>query len=513
MNRFVSLFLTVLLLGLTLFSPASAGELSPSADKRASAMMERLLTGRLQEAQADSLQDWISGTLANDAGLGAEWYVLGLSQHGSYDFSAYTDQLRRYLDNTTVRSATSRQKYALAFLASGASDPYITAVMEDSIGQQGIMSWIYGLHLLTNGQTSTSYTADDVLAQLLVLQLPDGGWAVSGNTADVDVTAMALQALAPYMDTANVSSAIDRALALLMVRQQDSGGYMSYGTDNPESCAQVLTALSALGIDALQDARFIRDGHDLLDAMQRFQLEDGSFSHTLGGESSTTATMQTFYALIAYDRCVQGLSPLYVLDQPLPAVPAKAELSGKAIAVLSIIGLSLLLCIVLFLLHKRHWKNFAAVGLTALLAIGFVLVTNFQTADSYYTVALTKENTIGNVTLTIRCDTVAGRADHIPADGVILAETSFPIAQGDTVYTILTEAARAYGIPMENTGARGMAYIAGINNLYEYDFGDLSGWMYAVDNESPSVGCDQYVLRDGQKIQWLYTTNLGYDLK
>lgn len=513
MNRFVSLFLTVLLLGLTLIFPASAGEFSPSADERASAMMDRLLAGRLQEAQADSLQDWISGALANDAGLGAEWYVLGLSQHGSYDFSAYADHLRSYLANTTVRSATSRQKYALAFLASGASDPYISATMEDSIGQQGVMSWIYGLHLLTNGQTSTAYTADDVLAQLLSLQLPDGGWAVSGDTADVDVTAMALQALAPYADTDNVSSAIERALALLMVRQQDSGGYMSYGTDNPESCAQVLTALSALGIDALQDARFIRNGHDLLDAMQRFQLEDGSFSHTLGGTSSATATMQVFYALIAYDRCIQSLSPLYVLDAPSSAVPAKAELSGKAIAVLSITGLSLFLCLLLFLLHKRHWKNFVAVGLTALLTIVFVLITDFQTADSYYTTTLPKENAIGTVTLTIRCDTVAGQADHIPADGVILAETSFPIAQGDTVYTILTEAARAYGLPMENTGTLGMAYIAGINNLYEYDFGDLSGWMYAVDGESPSVGCDQYILHDGQQIQWLYTTNLGYDLK
>lgn len=514
MKRICTFLLVLLLLVQALVMPASAGELSPA--DRVQPVLDAILSYHMNAAGASSTQDWISGALADQAGTGAEWYVFALSQSGSYDFAPYVAQLRAYLADTAVRSATSRQKYALAFLAAGADDPFIAATMEDAIGQQGVMSWVYGLHLMTNGRTSSAFTPEDAIATLLSLQLEDGGWAITGTVSDVDVTAMVLQALAPYEDTDDVSAAIQRALTLLSSRQSIDGCYSSYGVENPESCAQVLTALSALGIDALQDPRFTPGGNTLLDAMLRFQLEDGSFAHTEGGTFSATATSQVFYSLIAYQRCMKGLSPLYVLDTEASAAQPsvmKTALSSKAIAVCVIAGAALIACVLLFILRKRHRKNFAAVLLVAVLISGFVLVTDFQTADGYYTAdAIVKENVIGTVTLCIRCDTVAGRGDHIPADGVILPDTTLPIAQGDTVYTILTEAARAHGIPMENSGAAGMAYIAGIAHLYEYDFGDLSGWMYYVDGDSPSVGCDQYVLHGGETIQWLYTTALGNDL-
>lgn len=514
MKRICSFLLVLLLLVQALVMPASAGELSPA--DRVQPVLDAILSYHMNTAGVSSTQDWISGALADQAGTGAEWYVLALSQSGSYDFAPYVAQLRTYLADTTVRSATSRQKYALAFLAAGADDPFIAATMEDAIGQQGVMSWVYGLHLMTNGCTSSAFTPEDAIATLLSLQLEDGGWAITSTVSDVDVTAMVLQALAPYEDTDDVSAAIQRALTLLASRQSIDGCYSSYGVENPESCAQVLTALSALGIDALQDPRFTPGGNTLLDAMFRFQLEDGSFAHTEGGTFSATATSQVFYSLIAYQRCMKGLPPLYVLDAEVNAAQPsvmKTALSGKTIAVCVIAGAALIVCAVLFILRKRHWKNFAAVLLATVLISGFVLVTDFQTADGYYTAdAIVKENVIGTVTLCIRCDTVAGRGDHIPADGVILPDTTFPVAQGDTVYTILIEAARAHGIPMENSGAAGMAYIAGIAYLYEYDFGDLSGWMYYVDGDSPSVGCDQYVLHGGETIQWLYTTALGNDL-
>jgi len=141
-----------------------------------------------------------------------------------------------------------------------------------------------------------------------------------------------------------------------------------------------------------------------------------------------------------------------------------------------------------------------------------VYVTDFQSADSYYSAAVTKEKVIGSVTLTIRCDKVAGQAAHIPEDGLLLPETSLPIAVGDTVYTILTDAARAHGIHMEASGAQGMMYIHGIGNIYEFDFGDLSGWVYTVNGESASVGVDQYVLKPGDKVEFHYTLELGKDI-
>ena len=58
-----------------------------------------------------------------------------------------------------------------------------------------------------------------------------------------------------------------------------------------------------------------------------------------------------------------------------------------------------------------------------------------------------------------------------------------------------------------------MAYIAGINYLYEFDFGELSGWTYRVNGEVPSVGCDKYELKDGDKVEWIYTCELGKDIR
>ena len=84
---------------------------------------------------------------------------------------------------------------------------------------------------------------------------------------------------------------------------------------------------------------------------------------------------------------------------------------------------------------------------------------------------------------------------------------------GDSVYDILIEAARKYNIQMENNGSADMVYISGINYLYEFDFGDLSGWVYHVNGIAPSVGCGEYVLSDGDTIEWLYTCNLGNDIK
>ena len=81
------------------------------------------------------------------------------------------------------------------------------------------------------------------------------------------------------------------------------------------------------------------------------------------------------------------------------------------------------------------------------------------------------------------------QGDYIPADGVMLAAVTVPFRDGDTVYDILIAAARQYRLQIDATGSAGMEYIAGINYLYEFDLGELSGWTYRVNGTSPSVGC------------------------
>lgn len=131
---------------------------------------------------------------------------------------------------------------------------------------------------------------------------------------------------------------------------------------------------------------------------------------------------------------------------------------------------------------------------------------------------MVKQDLIGQVTLEIRCDRVAGEAHDpaLPESGTLLAETVFPLAEGETVYDILIQAAQQAGLLLDCRGTAGngrLAYVAGIQGLYEFDFGDLSGWVYHVNGQSPDVGCGAYVLADGDRIQWLYSRELGNDVK
>lgn len=452
---------------------------------------------------AEDTQAWIDGKLTQSAGMGSEWYILALSQCGTYDLSAYRAALLNYLGAHKVASATSRQKYALVLLATGGSDAFVDATMEDAIGQQGIISYVFGLHLLNNGCISSAHTADSVAAQLLSMQLEDGGWALTGGVSDADVTAMVLQALAPYQGLPQVNGAVQAALGLLSARQLAAGDFASYGISNAESTAQVLIALCSLGIDCTQDERFIKNGCTVLDGLNRYRLEDG-YCHTLDGERNATASAQGFLAQAAWQRMQAGQGSIFLLDKH------PAPLGWQAIASMGIVGAAVIVCLVLALLHKRSWKNYAAVILSASALVFGVFSLDIQSASSYYTPEATAQaEIIGTVSLSIRCDTVAGQAEHLPADGIILAETAYPLAQGDTVLDVLTRASKAAGLRMDVSGS---GYVAGIQYLYEFDFGDLSGWMYQVNGEMANVGCNQYLLQDGDIITWRYTCNMGSDL-
>ena len=498
-----------LLLCLLLIHPLAAG----AQDSAAEEVLKDILAFKMSQSDAKNVSDWVSSALPGMMGAGGEWYAIGLVQSGEYDLSVARASLVDYLVTHTVRAAATRQKLALTLLALGDEHDYIQKTLADSIGKQGLMSWTWGLHLLNNGCESPDFTSEDCIKALLALRKEDGGWAITGNQADADATAMVLQALAPHRDRAEIADAIERALSLLSSMQTQRGGFSSYGVENAESAAQVIIALCALGVDPLHDARFIKNDITVVDALEAYKLPGGGFSHEHGGVCNENATAQAFLANVAYERFRTGLGSLYLLDDdPAPGTMQK-EWSWQSYAAAAIGGVAVLLCMVMLVMDKRHPKNFLAVAVVAAVLIGGVFLLDVQSADSYYSTAVTKAEAIGSITLTIRCDKVAGRAAHIPADGVILAEAALPIAAGDTVYTVLTDAARSYGFHMEASGANGMMYIHGIGNIYEFDFGDLSGWLYMVNDDIFSVGVDQYVLSPGDKVELHYTLELGKDIQ
>ena len=138
-----------------------------------------------------------------------------------------------------------------------------------------------------------------------------GGWALSGSNPDPDMTAMALQALAPYRTDPAVSAAVSRGVEVLSALQNQSGGYSSWGTVNAESIAQVIVALTALEIDPATDSRFVKTNGNTVTALLQFYVDGGGFSHTLGSGVNGMATDQSGYALVAYDRFVNGKTSLY----------------------------------------------------------------------------------------------------------------------------------------------------------------------------------------------------------
>lgn len=135
-------------------------------------------------------------------------------------------------------------------------------------------------------------------------------------------------------------------------------------------------------------------------------------------------------------------------------------------------------------------------------------------------------NRAGTVSVRIDCKTVLDhwdaleaplkKGDYIPKDGVILKETEYPFADGDTVFGLLQKAAKEHKIQIEFQGADknsfGSAYVQGIHNLYEFSCGENSGWFYSVNGKFPSAGSGNVVLKDGDRVAWIYSCDLGRDI-
>ena len=126
-------------------------------------------------------------------------------------------------------------------------------------------------------------------------------------------------------------------------------------------------------------------------------------------------------------------------------------------------------------------------------------------------------------TITIRCDTIldnldnldAGKEAYVPSNGVILATSNVEFEDGETVFDVLNRVCEYAGIQLEYswTPLYSSYYVEGINNLYEFDCGNESGWMYKVNGWFPNYGCSSYTLKDGDDIVWCYTCNgLGADV-
>lgn len=136
-------------------------------------------------------------------------------------------------------------------------------------------------------------------------------------------------------------------------------------------------------------------------------------------------------------------------------------------------------------------------------------------------VSVNKEKEL-KCTLSVSCATILDNEDKlnpdkkdiVPEDGIIFPSTEVVFYEGESVFNVLLREMKKNKIHMEfvMTPLYNSNYIEGIANLYEFDCGELSGWIYKVNGWVPNYGCSRYSLKDGDVIEWVYTCDLGRDV-
>ena len=282
--------------------------------------------------------------------IGGEWTILSLARSGynipkEYYDKYYENVVNELKEKNGILDKRKYTEYSRVILGLTSIGKDVTNVggynlLEkladfNKVKFQGINGPIFALIALdTNNyeipivedvkvQTTREMLIDYILDKEIKKGTSEaGGWALSGNTPDPDITAMALQALAKYKDQEKIKPYIDRAIDVLSNIQLENGGYDSWGSLNSESIAQVIVALTALGIDPKTDSRFIKgDGKWTLSAVMEFYVEGGGFKHTLDGTVNAMATDQGAYAIVAYDRFVESKNSLYDMTDAFSEVP------------------------------------------------------------------------------------------------------------------------------------------------------------------------------------------------
>lgn len=303
---------------------------------------------------------------------GGEWMVIGLARSGRTVPAGYYDNVVEYVkakadanERLHPTKVTDNARVILALTAIGKD---VTNVgghnllkgldSMDYVQAQDINGPIFTLIALDshNYPTMGDVTREKLIQVILDAQLNDGGWNLSAENADPDMTAMAIQALAPYYKTnETVKAAVDKALEALSALQRSDGGFDSWGTVNSESCAQVIVALTALGIDPTADSRFVKNGHTVLDALAGFYVTGGGFRHTAGGERNDMATEQGYYALAAYYRFANTQTRLYDMsDVTIQTGGSNAPATGDTGVLVWVIALPVTILAAAFVLKRKE---------------------------------------------------------------------------------------------------------------------------------------------------------------
>ncbi len=483
--------------------------------------VESVIDYKLEKENVEQLQDLLDKTFAEHPTDGVtETYVMAIYRYDKwneqieYDYSSYAANLEKQMEQMEEIQPASYQKHCIVLSMMGVGEEYISYALENTIGKDGLMSYVYGLNLIYASNTpSESISEEAIVHAILSYQLQDGGFAYMDETADADVTAMVIQALAQCEDlTKEQQNALDRAIDSLAQQQLADGDFGNFdGTGSVESTAQVLMALNRLDIDVAQDNRFAKNGNTVWDGLMKYRLENGAFSHTYGGKENEMATAQVLEAMVS---CLTQTDFVATEDSP----SEETSWGYKQIRWIIVGGIAVIEGLYLVIAGRKSAKKAITSVVIAVCIAAVVLCLNIQSSREYTADTQEEPKHPVEVTIEIRCDTILGKEPTsetmdveavVPKDGIILEQTTVSMNENDSVYELLEQVCKQEGITLES---QGQSYIEGIGQLYEYDYGKLSGWVFVINGKVASESCADYELKDGDEIIWCYSCDLGKDI-
>ncbi len=259
-----------------------------------------------------------------------EWCIINGVRSGekiSSDwYDKYYNNLCRTLEEVEGKlSSTKNTEYSRVLIALTAIGKDITNVagydlldnymMMEDVTRQGLSGPIFALIALDCGgyelPEGSDVSREALVDFILDEEFENGGWAIIGSEPDADITSQALQALSPYLNDERVSSAVERAVLVLSEMQNEKGGFSGWRNENSQTNAQVIIALSSLGIDVRTDERFLKGENWLGSYIMSYYLGDGQFENMIGNGYDPMATDQCLQALICITRFDNGESRFY----------------------------------------------------------------------------------------------------------------------------------------------------------------------------------------------------------
>jgi len=514
-----------------------------------------------------SALDWIYSYVSRSDGpqisvSGGEWAMLAMARSGRIHLTDWSYSYQNILIAAASQRATASQTGAPTPVILNNNLPtenqrVIIALTSLGIDASNFNGFDFVAPLLntawatSQGNNSTAFTlvsfdtigyfegqSDDtrlVLINDLISpqnQNADGSWGIQRRWAsDRSMTAMVIQALAPYYGTnANVRASVDRALTWMSAQQNANG---SFGTNSQDN-AQAIVALTALGIDPAEDSRFIKNGNTLIDALMTFRITSGNNAGAFGNTGATIATAisteQAAYALASVYRLRTGQTKLYDMRDMFTndGTPILVDRSALNEAIAN---------------TPTSQGSFTAATWTALIQARmtaaavrdnpYATQAQINTATSALNAAIAALTVDGGggqpggpsgtlpqhpTTITVTFSLFgAPRHNGEPAyiwrtnrsafEPWITSRTLTFNTHDVTVYDVFTQAIREAGLEARITN-RGnyVSAVRGPNGwLGEFDNGPNSGWMYMVNGVHVSLGLGEQILRNGDVILWHFT--------